>query len=348
MLTAGETIDAALRVYVSPGTTALDDDLELRFRVGFGLRKTMAKAWTLAPHWFRHGNGTSSITASDDEGDTPSDFGSFGLHGQVYIQGQTLPPLQWIDPSQLQALRIVETAETQYPTFYTLQGRTAAGLAKIQVWQTPGSNITLDLRSYVKRVPFPIDRPPAIAAAAGASGTNLNGAYTWRMTYVTAQGETEGGTVSSSLTLTNDAATLTLPLSEMKHSVTSRKIYRTAAGGSSYLLVATVSDNTTTSYVDNIADGSLGTAAPTVTSAVTGTEQFPEDFHETLLVDGTIKTLATMQGDMRDVGFSREWQSDVRRMWAEQRQGQNQPEGFPPYGMGNQLSQGRRWRLLDA
>lgn len=346
MLTAGEAIDTAIRVYLSPGSTSLDDDLERRFRASFGLRKTMAKAWTLAPHWYRHANGTVAITGSSSEGDMPADFGSFGLNGHVYIQGQALPPLDWITPAELQALRIVASEETQYPIYYTLQGKTSVGLSKIQVWRTPASNVTLDLRSYVKRVPFPVDRPPAIVAVAGASGTNLNGVYTWRMTYVTAEGETEGGTVSTSLTLTNDAATLTLPLSECRL-VTSRKIYRTAAGGSSYLLVATVSDNTTTSYVDNIADGSLGAAAPTVLTAVSGTEEFPEDFHETLLVDGAIKALATMQGDMRDAGFSREWQSDVRRMWAEQRQGQNQPEGFPPYGAGVLPAQGRRWRLLS-
>ncbi len=345
MLTAGEAIDAALRIYVSPGNTALDDDLELRYRTSFGLRKTMAKAWTLAPFWWRHANGTVAITGSESEGDMPADFGSFGVEGHPYINGQTLPPLRWVSPEEIQALRISTAQEGPYPTFYTLQGKTAVGLSKIQVWQTPSSNITLALRSYVKRVPFPVDRPPAISAVAGASGTNLNGAYTWRLTNVTADGETEGGTVSAELSLTSDAATLTLPTSEARL-VTSRKIDRTIAGGAAHLLVATVSDNITTSYVDNIADGSLTTAVPTVLTAVSGTEEFPEDFHETLLVDGTIKALATMQGDMRDAGFSREWQSDVRRMWTNQRQGQNMPEGFPPYGHGSQLSQGRRLRLL--
>ncbi len=44
--------------------------------------------------------------------------------------------------------------------------------------------------------------------------------------------------------------------------VTSRKLYRTTAGGSTYLLLATLADNTTTTYTDNIADASLGAAAP--------------------------------------------------------------------------------------
>ena len=44
--------------------------------------------------------------------------------------------------------------------------------------------------------------------------------------------------------------------------VTSRKVYRTIAGGAQLKLVTTLADNTTTSYLDAIADGSLGANAP--------------------------------------------------------------------------------------
>jgi len=40
--------------------------------------------------------------------------------------------------------------------------------------------------------------------------------------------------------------------------VTSRKLYRTAADGTTYLLLATIANNTATTYTDNIADASLG------------------------------------------------------------------------------------------
>lgn len=50
--------------------------------------------------------------------------------------------------------------------------------------------------------------------------------------------------------------------------VTARKIYRTVAGGSIFKLVATVNNNTTTSYLDNIADASLGADAPAANTAV--------------------------------------------------------------------------------
>jgi hypothetical protein len=44
---------------------------------------------------------------------------------------------------------------------------------------------------------------------------------------------------------------------------TSRKVYRTAAGGSQLKLLTTIADNTTTTYTDNTPDGSLGANAPT-------------------------------------------------------------------------------------
>lgn len=46
--------------------------------------------------------------------------------------------------------------------------------------------------------------------------------------------------------------------------VTSRKVYRTAVGASQLKLLATLADNTTTTYADSTADGSLGANAPTV------------------------------------------------------------------------------------
>jgi len=44
--------------------------------------------------------------------------------------------------------------------------------------------------------------------------------------------------------------------------VTSRKIYRTAAGGATLKLATTIADNVTTSWIDTIPDASLGAAAP--------------------------------------------------------------------------------------
>lgn len=109
--------------------------------------------------------------------------------------------------------------------------------------------------------------PGAITAALAspaAAGNVDNGAHRYLATFVTADGETEAGLVSSTVTVAdktvNGRVTLGVPLGGA--AVTARKIYRTAAGGSTYLLLATIADNTTTSYTDNIADASLGAEAP--------------------------------------------------------------------------------------
>src|SRR5207237_2535282 len=41
---------------------------------------------------------------------------------------------------------------------------------------------------------------------------------------------------------------------------TARKVWRTSAGGATYLLLTTINDNTTTTFTDNVADASLGAA----------------------------------------------------------------------------------------
>jgi hypothetical protein len=304
----------------------------------------MVMAETLAPYWWRHGNGTVALGAGDGFGTLPADFGSFGYEGQVYISGQTLPALEWISPESLEALRLASSQGAAFPRQYTLQGKTDVGLSKLQVWPTNSGAVTLAVKNYRKEVPYPVDYPSAPSAVEGASG-NLTGDYSWKLTNVTAAGETEAGPVSADVTLAGKAATVTIPTSEARRNVTSRKLYRTIGGGASHLLSQTITDNTTTEVTDDLADGSLGVAPPAITAAVSGTEGFPEDFHELVLLDGTITRLMTSQGDLRDAGMTQAWKSMVRRMWAEQRQGQNRPEGMQPYGLGS-LPQGRRIRLL--
>lgn len=106
----------------------------------------------------------------------------------------------------------------------------------------------------------------AIALAAPVAPGNVdNGAHRYRATFVTADGETQAGTASAALTVAdktvNGQVSLTaIPLGGQF--VTARKLYRTLAGGSVYYLLATIANNTATTYTDNIADSSLGIEAP--------------------------------------------------------------------------------------
>ena len=101
----------------------------------------------------------------------------------------------------------------------------------------------------------PAPGAPTVALAGGGAGNLTNGDYRYRVTFVTADGETDGGTISDSVTVsdaTSDGkvSMSAIPLGGLR--VTSRKLYRTESDGSDYKLLATLSDNTTTTYTDNI------------------------------------------------------------------------------------------------
>jgi uncharacterized phiE125 gp8 family phage protein len=113
--------------------------------------------------------------------------------------------------------------------------------------------------------------PTAALISPVVAGNVDNGAHRYRITFVTADGETDGGVVSSAVTVTDKAVNGKVSLTGIPlggSSVTARKLYRTVAGGSTYLLLATLADNTTTVYTDNVADSSLGAGAPSVNTTV--------------------------------------------------------------------------------
>lgn len=110
---------------------------------------------------------------------------------------------------------------------------------------------------------------PGIITAALASpavaGNVDNGAHRYCATFVTADGETQARTVSAAVTVADKTVNGQVALTAIPIGgalVTSRKLYRTAADGSAYLLLATIANNTATTYTDNIADSSLGAGAP--------------------------------------------------------------------------------------
>jgi len=108
--------------------------------------------------------------------------------------------------------------------------------------------------------------PTVALIAPPAAGNVDNGAHRYRVTFVTSDGETDGGTISDIVTVADKTVNGKVTVSAIPlggAAVTSRKLYRTVAGGSNYLFLATIADNTTTTYTDNIADAGLGVACPT-------------------------------------------------------------------------------------
>lgn len=103
---------------------------------------------------------------------------------------------------------------------------------------------------------------------AGGSG-NLTGTYRYRITFVTASGETEtdpDSSSSSSVAVTSQQVELSdIPVGPT--GVIARRIYRTTSSAPfphHMQLVATINNNTSTTYTDDLVDGSLGVYAPTI------------------------------------------------------------------------------------
>tara|TARA_R110002020_G_scaffold28797_6_gene91400 strand:- start:847 stop:2640 length:1794 start_codon:yes stop_codon:yes gene_type:complete len=102
------------------------------------------------------------------------------------------------------------------------------------------------------------------ARDSGVSGLP-DGEYYYALTYVVSGVELITGTVSNTLTVVTNQINLSLPVGPTD--TDERKVYRTEDGGSTLKLVTTIADNTTTTYTDNTADGSLGATMGAVNSA---------------------------------------------------------------------------------
>jgi hypothetical protein len=108
---------------------------------------------------------------------------------------------------------------------------------------------------------------PATATMTAATSSNgtLTGDYNYRLTYVNSQlVESDVGPITATFTAASEEVSVTsIPVAPQSFGIDTRKLYRTEAGGTTYKLLTTINDNTTTSYTDNSSDSELGANAPT-------------------------------------------------------------------------------------
>lgn len=120
----------------------------------------------------------------------------------------------------------------------------------------PGSRVT---RNHAEDTRLTAAAPTIAAGGAGS----LSGFVRASVTFVVAGAESGHGLKSAAVNLSsNEVDWSDIPLGPA--GTTARKLYRTATGDSDgiHKLVATISDNTTTVFTDNVANGSLGAASP--------------------------------------------------------------------------------------
>lgn len=146
----------------------------------------------------------------------------------------------------------------------------------VVVTNSPSRNIAIDpegnVRPLVPRAPV---SPPKVAAG---SGTGLTGAYQVKQSFVVF--DTAGNLLmesplspaSPSVTITNKDLSVT-QVAISSDSISARRLYRTAAGGTSYFQWIDVDGNTTTAIQSNLSDASLALlpAQPTVLTPPPGT-----------------------------------------------------------------------------
>jgi len=102
----------------------------------------------------------------------------------------------------------------------------------------------------------------SMASADGGAGAMEAGVYSYKVTYVyDSYQESNASAVTGTITqaASHQVALSSIPKGSATSGVTARKIYRTEHDGSVYYYLATISDNTTTTYADNTPDSSLDT-----------------------------------------------------------------------------------------
>lgn len=155
----------------------------------------------------------------------------------------------------------------------TIQGRlwvpfrhrlkAAVAGAKTATAVSAGTDPAIDIRRHM-----PIPATPTLTLGS-AAGDTTNGTRYVAVTFTNAAGDSMPS-APAAITITDKDVvgkfTVSLPIGPS--GCTGRKVWSTDAGGSALKLAYTIANNTATSQEYNLADGSLGAAAPTASTAV--------------------------------------------------------------------------------
>lgn len=162
--------------------------------------------------------------------------------------------------------------------------------------------------------------PTAGPSAAGGAAGNVNGTVKYAVTFLSQGGESTPSPLTTLTVAGQQVALTAIPIGPSAtaspaiatNTVIGRNLYRTKNGGSTLFLLATLADNVTTSYTDNLADSSLPSQiAPTInTSGVMYWPPFERDFSEfSNLFDSEIALAAG--GNMGAMGAVGSTPSDI-------------------------------------
>ncbi len=134
--------------------------------------------------------------------------------------------------------------------------------------------------------------PAALSAALGAGTALQIGAYLWKYTFVSPDGESLPSPSASLTTTSGNQNPALSSIAVGPTGTTARNIYRTQVGGSTYTFVKAIADNTTTTTTDTATDASIVGNAPPPANPTFGGSLVIKDS------TGTVKGLIRSDGSV--------------------------------------------------
>jgi uncharacterized phage protein gp47/JayE len=139
-------------------------------------------------------------------------------------------------------------------------------LVDTKVGADPGNGLDVIVFQTLEPVTVPDTGDPTAPTVVEGIAGNLSGTYEYQVSFLTAMGEGLVGDISAPCQPTNQQVNLTsIPIGGP--STTGRRLYRRRNGADPFKLVATIAENTSTTYIDNVPDASLTTPPPEIDTA---------------------------------------------------------------------------------
>lgn len=328
-MTPSQVISLVADHFVLAGSTD-STNVTWRKRILERLQETAEEIRDADSWYWKQDTAEATVAVGDLTFEGPANFIDIGENGGLYIAGQQ-HRLEEVPPHDLFRMQEMSSGNGR-PEFYCVSfaGGSEGPLINFNVACDQAYTFTL----YYDTAPnLLMDAPTACVAAEGAAG-NPNGTYTYRISFVNSDGtNSDQGAVSNSITVALKKISLSsIPVGGPSH-VIARSIYRTIDSGAEYKLVATINDNTTTTYTDNIADGSLGDGIVETQSL-----EIPRAFHRSVVAKG-VKAKVAKDLERPDAPqYEAEYRAELARMKARRVPGSESLQrlgdfGLPTYGM---------------
>jgi hypothetical protein len=152
---------------------------------------------------------------------------------------------------------VLPGGSNRFPTFADVNGAQLA--ERLYLGNGTDQNVRWD-GSRIEQV-MPAQPVSGMTTSVG-SGGDMTGTYTYRVTFFSADGiDSQPSEATAPITIgTARVNVANIPTAAATDDSQGRRLWRTLDGGGDYYLIATISDNTTTTYEDNTADADVDLA----------------------------------------------------------------------------------------